>query len=314
MLMGELTGYLRTWSNEKLVEISSELTKCNTTRPSDLHRNIRNLDVIHHWKGTEFRVFLMYLGIVILKKHVSAEEYDLFKYLFCAVTICSSNVYRKYLPLARRLFLDFIENHISIYGESSITINIHNLSHVVDDVEHLGPLHSISAYEFENSLHHLKLRLKQCNHPLQQIARRISELDSSSKVTTWKPAFFSPKFDHPFVIGHYMAYKQVEFKQNVTISTHSANGKDKWFLTHDNIIVAFHFVLKHNENYIIRGSALKNIESFFQKPFDSNHLNIFMSDGELNDARNFELNSIKAKMFCLPYENKWVFIPLLHTL
>lgn len=312
MWMGDLNGYSRTWSKQEIVEISAALNKCNITRPLEIHRCIRNLDVVHHWKATEFRVVLLYVGIAVLKNRVSEAEYELFKILFCAVTICTSMAYRRYLPVARNLFNDFIEKHIAIYEEHSITMNIHNLSHVVDDVENFGPLPTISAYEFENSLHHLKLRLKQCNKPLQQITRRISELAiSSSKVTALKPAIFFPKCDRPFVVHeHDLAYKQIEFKQNAILSSVNANGKDKWFLTHDNIIVEFHFV----NNNIINGSPLKNTENFFNKPFDSKHLNIFLSDGELDAPKYFKLIEIKAKMFSMSYENKFLFVPLIHTL
>lgn len=320
MWIGLKKGHSRTWSKQEMVEISATLIKCNSTRPSEIHRSIRALDQISHWKGTEFRTFLLYIGIVLLKSHLSEREYEMFINLYCAVTLCSSKVYHRYLPLARNLFIDFIENHIEIHGESSITMNIHNTSHVVDDVEIFGPLDTISAYEFENSLHHIKLRLKQCNRPLQQIARRLSELAASTGTTTWKPTPFVPKCNHQFKVrGHSLAYKQVEFKQNAILSNNDKCGKDKWFMTCANVIVEFHFIFKKDEKYIIRGAVLKEKQNFFEKPFDSKHLNIYMSDSELNDrcsnidVQYFELNDIKAKMFCIPYEKKWVFVPLLHT-
>lgn len=283
-------------------------------RPSEIHRAIRTLNAISHWKGTEFRTFLLYVGIVVLKNHLSQCEYKMFLNLFCAVTICSSKAYQRYLPVARNLFINFIENHIEIHSESSITMNIHNTSHVVDDVENFGPLDTISAYEFENSLHHLKLRLKQCNKPLQQIARRLSELADSSIKTAIKLTNIFPKINHQFNFENNLAFKEIEFKQGAMISSKNKDGKDKWFLTHDNIIVEFHFIVKENGNYKIRGSPLKNTQNFFQNPFDSKHLNIYMSDGELSEFSHFELTAIKAKMFCVPYENMWVFLPLLHTL
>lgn len=157
------------------------MVKCNETRPSEIHRSIRTLNDIKYWKATEFRSFLLYIGIVVLKERVSQREYELFLKLFCAVSICSSHIYASYIPIARDLFIDFIENHIELFGEGSITMNIHNTSHVVDDVEMFGPLDTISAYKFENHLHHLKLNLKQCNQQLQQIARRIIEKSHSKK-------------------------------------------------------------------------------------------------------------------------------------
>lgn len=309
MWMGEVNGCTRTWSKRELPQISSELIRCNSTRPSEIHRSIRNLDVIRHWKGTEFRTILLYVGIVVLKKHLPEKDYELFKNLFCAYTICSTNAYQRYLPIARHLFIDFIESHIEIYGENSITMNIHNTSHVVDDVENFGPLATISAYAFENELHNLKLRLKKCDKPLQQIARRVSE--SSSKIEL-KPKRPSIILERPFVIlEHEVAYRQVEFKENSVLSSLE---KNKWFLTHANDIVEFHFIIKKNNDYIIRGSPLKTTKSFFEQPFDSKRLNIFLCDKELQNFKYFKLSDIKAKMFCMPYENMWVFVPLLHTL
>lgn len=324
MWTGEFKGHTRTFSKQELVEISSALAACNSMRPIELHRSIRSFDHLSDWKGTEYRTLLLYVGIIILKKYLSTAEYKMFLNLFCAVTICSAKAYEQHLHVARKLFVDFIEDHIDVYGEDSITINIHNTSHVVDDVEMFGPLHTISAYEFENSLHHLKLRLKPCNKPLQQIDRRISELDSVAKVTNLTPEHSYPRCKYPFYIqnavaglmnSQIMAYRHVEYKQNATLSSKNANGKDKWFLTHDNIIVAFHFISKEHGSYILHGSALENTENFFSKaPLDSKYLNIFLSNGELQDPSDFQLNSIKAKMFCVPYENNYVFLPLLHTL
>lgn len=173
MWMGNLKGYRRTWSETEILRISCVMKKFNETRPSDFHRSIRGLNYIKFWKATECRVFLLYIGVVVLHGRLSDEQYEMFLTLFGAVTICSSSAYRHFLPLARKLFIKFIEQHIHIFGEASITMNIHNTSHVVDDVEELGPLDTMSGYKFENHLFYLKKKLKQCNRPLQQIARRF---------------------------------------------------------------------------------------------------------------------------------------------
>lgn len=107
--LGKLKGIPRTWPEREELEISALLKKCNATLPTEIHRSIRSLDHICYWKGTEFRTFLMYLGIVILKPFLAQHEYEMFVKLHCAVTICSTNAYSLYQPLARRLFTDFIE-------------------------------------------------------------------------------------------------------------------------------------------------------------------------------------------------------------
>lgn len=225
----------------------------------------------------------------------------MFLKLFCAVIICSSSVYRTYLPLARQLFIDFIENHIEIHGESSITINIHNLSHVVDDVEMFGPLYTISAYEFENCLYQIKLKRKQCSKPLQQVACRVSEVAAALENTGFELKEKFPQLDYPFQLPeNHLAYRLMKYKPGVTLSSAHRNKKDNWFLTSNNRIVEFHFITEDRGRLKIRGSALKKMYNFFQQPFDSKRLNIFLSDGEKHNAEYFDINTIKAKMFCLP--------------
>lgn len=256
----------------------------------------------------------------MLNGYLSEREYKMFVTLHCAVVICSSKVYQHLLPLARHLFIDFIEDHMEIHGESSITMNIHNTSHVVDDVEKFGPLNTISAYEFENSLHGLKLRLKQCNKPLQQAARRISETATSSKSIALKSTKNLPLLNHPHTLSENMlVFRSIEFKPNTVLSSVNDNQRDKWFLTSKNVIVEFYFIEKKQGRNMIHGAALRNVESYFTSPFDSSkYLNIFSSDGEKFEPQLFEVNDIKAKMYCLPHhnpcQNKWVFMPLLHTL
>lgn len=316
--LGEIKGYPRAWSTVQIEEISSLLSNLNGTKPLEIHRRIISLKQIKHWKGTEYRTLLLYAGIVIFKDFLSIEEYSMFLKLFCAVTICSTNAYSPYLSVARNLFIDFIEMHKDLYEEHSITINIHLLSHVVDDVEHLGPLCTISAYPFENRLHHIKLRLKQCNRPLEQIARRLQEgvmrrknLDLNSSYSEY------PKFDKEFISAenpNAYSFRRVQFNSDVIFSSVDGNRKDEWMLTHENNIVAFSSVVKLERGYFIRGRCLKQIEDFFKSPFNSSFLNIFMSDGVKNDPAYFSLASIKAKLFCMPYKDNFVFVPLLHTL
>lgn len=315
MWLGNLGGCPRTWSKSDVDKISSLLKKCNETLPNDIHRSIRSLDQISNWKGTEFRTFLLYLGIVVLKDFLNQDEYELFLKLHCAITICTVNIYRAFLPVARKLFNDFIEKHITLYGEGSITINIHNLSHVVDEVENFGPLHTISAYEFENALHHIKLRLKQCNRPLQQIARRIGEMTIPKENALLKQNEFPKLKDQCYDNVDLVHFYSIEYKPNVMLSSKD-NMKNKYFLSCANEIVEFHYVVRdvNEKKNLIWGSPLKNIDNFHQQPFDSKYLNTFVSDGEKSVPQYYELNSIKAKMFSLSYQNKFVFIPLLHTM
>lgn len=318
MWTGELKSYPRTWSNAEILEISTLLSNCNRTKPTDIHRSIRTLKFLKHWKATEFRTILLYLGIVIFKDYLSQNEYDLFLKLFCAVTICSTEAYTQYLPVAKDLLTEFNEMHINIYGEHSMTNNIHLLSHMIDDVEHLGDLSTINAYPFENALHHIKLRLKQCNRPLQQIARRLHELSVSNANPSWILDEQFPKLSHQVISPDHpyaLSFNTLEYQRNVMLSSVNGNQRNRWMLTNTNCIVKFDCVIKTVNGHMIRGNNLENKEDFFEKPFFSRYLNIFLSDGKINEPSElYNINDIKAKLFCIPHNGKYVFIPLLHSL
>lgn len=61
------------WPSRTITEISDILTKCKM--PKEMHRSVRGIECLPHWKGTEYRTFLHYVGIVALKKHTSYEVY-----------------------------------------------------------------------------------------------------------------------------------------------------------------------------------------------------------------------------------------------
>lgn len=256
----------RKWTEREKLQVSKLLLKCNNTLPCEIHRAVRPLNELKNWKGTEFRTFLLYIGVVILKDHLTEAEYKMFLNLFCGVTICSSHFYARYLPLARNLFNDFIENAIEIFGESNVTINMHNLSHVVDDVENFGPLHTLSACECENCLYHLKINIQQGRKPLQQIARRAIE-QSLSKTFLIQPDHTFPQLNHRFLLDGFDAFREIMYKSNVKLSSVNENEKNKWFLTYDNNIVQFDYVKKNHGKLMIFGSAFKSVGNFFERPF-----------------------------------------------
>lgn len=171
---GKFAFYRTKWSSKDISEISGLLEQLKM--PSEIHRSVRGLDCLSHWKGTEFRTFLHYISIVILKPFLASDVYEHFLSLFCAVTICSSNEYTKFLNLAHTLFLHYIEFFGDLYGEGYITSNVHNLCHVVEDVKRFGILIGISAYPFENKLFEIKNLIHSGNLPLSQIAKRIHEI------------------------------------------------------------------------------------------------------------------------------------------
>lgn len=220
------------WNDSDMSKMNTFLERCNRQKPNDIHRAIRNLHCYKFWKGTEFRTFLMYVGVVILKETLAIEEYNHFLKLFCAVRLCSHDKYLKYERLAKELFDEFVDNYIEIYGKDTISSNVHNISHIIEDVRNFGNLTKIDAYPFENFLNSLKLKVKKCNKPLEQISRRTRELDNLKNNFVCPIYFdlndnFIPVMKYPFInnVSNETVYKQISICKNSFLSSRKFGDK-----------------------------------------------------------------------------------------
>lgn len=281
----------------------------------EIHRAVRTLSNLKFWKGTELRSFLLYYGIVILKEHLTSEQYEHFLLLTCAVRILYVDAYKIYRRIAKKWLTEYIEGYINIFGIHSVGSNVHNLCHIFDDVENLGSLDEISTYPFENRLGFLKMRVKQPNLPLAQIARRIAELsidyDTLFGVST--PEHTKPELKLPYKLGSRLVYKTIIVDTNLTLS--AQKHCNSWFFTKNEEIVRMQYAFSMNNDIIICGNSLKSKDNFFNTPVSSQRLHIFKSDGDTNDASLYKLDTIKAKMMYFPVsQTDFVFMPLLHTM
>ena len=69
----------------------------------------------------------------------------------------SSNDAVSYVNLARQYLVEFVEKSGALYGRSFISLNVHNLVHISDDVENLQcNLTKISAFPYESTLGQIK--------------------------------------------------------------------------------------------------------------------------------------------------------------
>lgn len=308
-------GYKRKWNKVLVEKISSLLCECNPFMPSDIHRSIRALKNVKYWKGLEFRTVLLYVGIVVLKEALNEDEYIHFLILSCAARLCSCSFYRKYLNAANIMFRTYVQKYIELYGSDTISSNVHNLLHIVDDLRQIddGNLETISTYKFENSLRMLGLKLKSCNLPLEQIARRITEANQVEKSCELEHEQFSPYVQSDFEYEGLTAYKKCFIKPDVMLSANKYG--DQWFQTRSNEIVKMKCAIKCGNDFKIVGNQLKSKIDFFSTPIKSEILDIFTSNGDLEvQCCQYNLNEIKAKLICLKYDHNIVTMPLLHCL
>lgn len=77
--------------------------------PSEIHRSLRSLEEMSDWKGVEFKTFLMYIGMVVLKPVLQNDEYEHFLLLCCACHIVSCKIYKNYIELAKNMFKVYVQ-------------------------------------------------------------------------------------------------------------------------------------------------------------------------------------------------------------
>lgn len=313
--IGKVKGYSRKWSKLIVDSVSKYLLETNKQMPSDIHRSLRSLNDISNWKGVEFRTILMYVGVTALRPVLGDDEYEHFLTLFCACTIVSCSLYKVYTPLAEKMFKSYVEKYISLYGRHSITSNVHNLVHICEDLtgNNIDSINQISTYKYENCLRLLGMKIQSCNRPLEQISRRLIEIqhlntdllgNQSSQID------LDPHVEYEVEKNY---FSKITIKSDVMLSSRKIG--DQWFLTRSGDIVKMKHIIKVSDSYKICGQSLLQKGPFFMKPLDSTRLSVFKSDGKLScEVCMHEISAVKAKMMRLKFEEEYVYIPILHTL
>lgn len=301
---GSMTRKVK-WSAKEKQDISAKLVVLKL--PNEIHRRMRSLDHISLWKGTEYRIFLNYVGVVLLKDHLPTKYYENFLLLFCAVRICSVDAYKDFLPIARLLFLQFVNEYKRLYGTEFVSSNIHNLCHIVDEVEKFGSLITLSAYPFENCLHSVKKLVKAGPNPLVQVANRILEAEHDKNSSTLQIP------DNSKTI--HVEKNEKHSKICLPEFTLTNDFKNKWFLTKDSKLVGMTDIHNSDEGIQIKGRFLKQKRDFFVKPMKSSFLHIFSSKLKNNSSKveYYKPESILCKMVAINLKLTTVFIPLMHT-
>lgn len=307
------------WKKATVQLLNKQILEWNRELPSDFNRKMRSLDYLKYWKATEFRLVLLYVGIVAFKDILTDLEYCNFLRICLAVRFCSSEAYIKtngIKDVAQTLFEGFCKNFVIIYGSNEVVSNIHNIGHLMEDVNKFGSLTNTSTYPFENYLHEIKLNVHPANSSIQQISRRMAEitLDTERNCVNFEMRRFQKSTWAPILKyeteKNYFRFIQITPKVFLQVR----KTGDKWFLTKDNHIVAMQYATIKNHTYSICGTPIETKSDFFKSPYSSSKTDIYISDGKCMEKKLYKVNEIKAKLLCISYKNQNVFIPILHSI
>lgn len=310
--------------SQVLNKISGELIAFKINIPMEFNRKPRSLNDIKRWKATEFRQFLLYSGPVALKVVFSQEYQSLYNH-FLSLSIAISILLNPkflmnsdYIAYAKTLLVHFVETTKDLYGHKYLTHNMHGLTHIADSVEDFGSLDCSSAFPFENFLQFFKRKIRKGDKPLQQIVKRLCEISfsnsslfsTSTKISEF-PHFSKPHFEGPILSDASEQYSCVQFA-NYAITNKPPNCY--CHLRCGSIVAVENIVFsKASQEFVIICREFLEKENFFPSDFiDSTSLDIYLISN-LSVLKEKSVSGICSKMILLPYGEKQVAFPLLHS-
>lgn len=164
-------------SSGQICEISSSLLNLRKNIPKIFARKPRSLLEIDRWKATELRLFLLYIGKLVLKKVLKRELYNHFLIFSVAISILvSPALVSKNSVYAHELLVCFVDQCRQLYGPEFLTYNLHSMTHLASEAVEHGSLDNCSAFRFESYLFEMKKMVRSGRSPVTQIVKRLSEL------------------------------------------------------------------------------------------------------------------------------------------
>lgn len=266
---------------------------------NDFCRKPRRISESDRFKATEFRQVLLYTGVVAFKDMLPENMYHHFLLFSCAIRILTSpNLCITLNQCAQNLLETFIELYGNIYGHQYITYNVHNLSHLCNDVMRFGNLDNFSAFPPENYMYHLKKKIcLKSGKPLQQIVKRLSEEKRSYKCNSVSENLKKGK-------------KRTEVQVNNFVLTDQQ--PDNCCLLKNGQYLTISEIFEKSNEIFVKGKYLESKGNFFSDPIDSRKLGIHLTSVN-NILIECSLKEILCKVMLLPYGDNFVVLPLIHN-
>lgn len=245
--------------------------------PSEFVRKTRTLEELDCWKATELRLFLLYIGPVVLQKYLPPQYLLHFQSLHCAIRIlCHETECISNNQYAKDLLIYFVETSKILYGNTFVIYNVHNLIHLAEDVLKFGSLETFSAFSFENFLHIIKKTIRKGEKPLEQLYNRIVERSRHAKRRNQyklsKPECSHYNSKKSNVMGK-TVYDSIVFK---SFRLSVRKQCDKFCYLQNNDVFCIECIYMSDGTIFMEGRTLINSKNLSHYPVDSNMLYIYM--------------------------------------
>ncbi len=272
----------------------------------DFSRKSRSLTELCYFKATEFRLFCLYLGPIVLREILSEELYSHFLLLHVAIKLLSDKVHCKVhevVEYCKDLLYFFVRDSTVLYGKRFISFNVHSLIHIPDDVKKYGSLDSYSALRFENHLGKMKHLVRKSAKPLAQIVNRLTEIHESVKISA-KEDESSVRVSQQHWYGpqlHGNGGKQFKKLQYGPWRFSNSCPDNCLFIKNEGPILVENLIANDNGEVAIIGRLYTKTDDLFQHPLPSRRIGTYLvSNHDLSELSSWPLTSIVCKGMRLP--------------
>ena len=316
-----LSFYVKGVRNSKIAKLSaaqiSQLSTCiksfSTYFPPELPRRPRGLNTLDKWKAVEFKNFLLYIGIIVLRGIVADNVYEHFLMLSLGIRILNSNLinYPSYMDCAQAILITFVEHAPTFLGRKFMSFNVHSLIHLVDQCQNFGKLLDFSAFTFENFLFTVKESVTSGKNPLESVKR---------KMETHSYACYE---DHDnkqkIIVGHCTLKSENEFEiRSLTFNSEIMSKKKcncYWMLKENDMIIKVIKIVRNVmdpvSRIIVKAQRAEKMEDYFTRPIPSKDVGIFKVIFQ-NNIVNIQIEEIKCKVLGLPIDQGTLIFQFCH--
>lgn len=180
--LGTMKKLLEIWiksSKEFVSSVDAMLVPLKKNWPKEFQRQVRSLKYIDHYKATEFRTWLLYIGPAILKDLMPIEQYIHFCYLHHGFRLLFSfdENFGSKIDLAQQSINKFLTDWPMFYPTASLSYTTHANSHLPEDCRNnwCTP-DGFSAFIFESWLRRVKDNYHGGARALEQVCINVSFL------------------------------------------------------------------------------------------------------------------------------------------
>jgi hypothetical protein len=138
--------------------------------PKEVRLLPRSITSREHWKGNEFKTFVLYHCLLTLKDilpNVYLNHFVLF--VWALHKLLGTSVSHDDIAKAEAVLNYFVLKTEQLYGISNCTFNVHQLSHLAKSTAMCGPLWAVSTFVFEDNNTCLKNMIQGTQYVSEQV-------------------------------------------------------------------------------------------------------------------------------------------------